>query len=60
VFGPSWALYDVFSNRDLCGKLLGPLLETWQESDIGPGHGSKLKQESDFGLEQRSRLQAVI
>ena len=37
-------------------ELLGPLLETWQEFDIGPGHRSKLRQESDFGLGRGSRL----
>ena len=33
----------------VCGELLGPLLETWQEFDIGLGQGSKLRQESDWG-----------
>jgi hypothetical protein len=33
-----------------CGDLLGPLLETWQDFDTGPGHRSRLRQEFDFGL----------
>jgi hypothetical protein len=32
----------------------------WQESDIRPGQGSELRQESNFRLEQRSRLLAWI
>jgi hypothetical protein len=32
----------------------------WQEFDIEPGYGNKLRQESDFGLDQRTRLQARI
>jgi hypothetical protein len=32
----------------------------WQEFDIGPRQGSKLRLESDFGLEQRSKLQARV
>lgn len=53
-------------------ELLGLLLETSQafaigqdkevglreESDSGPGQGSKFRQKSDFGIEQGSRLQA--
>jgi hypothetical protein len=31
-----------------------------QESDNGPGQGSKLREKSDLGLEQRSRLQARV
>ena len=41
---------------DECGDPLRPLLETWQEFDIGPGHRSRLRQEFDFGLGKRSRL----
>jgi hypothetical protein len=54
-----------------CGELLGLLGRNLtlgqdkevgysQESDNGPELGSKLRQESDFGLEQRSRLQASV
>jgi hypothetical protein len=31
----------------------GASIETWQEFGIGPGQGSKLRQESDFRLEQK-------
>jgi hypothetical protein len=42
---------------DRVGRLL---LRIWQEFDFGPGQGSKLRQESDFLLEQRSRFKARI
>lgn len=31
----------------------GASIETWQEFGIGPGQGSKLRQESDFRLERK-------
>jgi|UPI0000F4C27C hypothetical protein len=45
--------------RKNCAKLLGPLLETWQEFDLGPGYGSKLRQEFDCGLEQIDLRQEI-
>lgn len=40
--------------NSLCGQLLGP---AWQKSDIGPGQGSKLWQESDLELEKKTNKQ---